>query len=139
MVNVITEKQQIYCSCIQSVSESGNFKINYNFGGGEQEGLLGRGGFGQEDELDCLEEILGWNRGSKSAEKVWIPEQSSVAGACCLSRLVMESERWVTGSATRSGKLCGLDPVGTGEPDVALWRAKVVVLRALLQNFGWRE
>ena len=30
-------------------------------------------------------------------EKVWIPEQSTVAGAWCLSRLVMGSERWVSG------------------------------------------
>lgn len=43
------------------------------------------------------------------------------------------------GSATRSGKLCGLDPLGTGEPDVALWRAKVVTPRALLKNLGWRS
>lgn len=49
---------------------------------------LRRGDFDQEDELDCLEEIPGWNRGSKGMEKVWIPEQSSVAGARCLGRLV---------------------------------------------------
>ena len=77
--------------------------------------------------------------------KVWrrldsSTEQSHVAGPHMHRKLVMESERrgWGrggSGSRSRSGKLCGLDPMGTGEPNKALGRALQITLRALLQDF----
>lgn len=54
---------------------------------------VGTGRASQNDELDFLEEVPGWNRGNKGMEKDWIPEQSSVVSAWCLSRLVMGSGR----------------------------------------------
>lgn len=75
-----------------------------------------------------------WRRLDSSAE------QSHAAGAHMHRKLVMESERsgWGrggSGSSSRSGKLCCLDPMGTGEPNKALWRALEITLRALLQDF----
>lgn len=53
-------------------------------------GMGNRKGFSEEvaltRKMNCLEEIPGWNRGSKGIEKVWIPEQSHVAGAWYLSK-----------------------------------------------------
>lgn len=64
-------------------------------------------------------------------------EQCSLAAAPgCIKKLVIESERRESlGPATRSGKLGGLDPMGTGEPNKALWGALVIIPRAPLEGF----